>query len=421
MIILKKILVFIIVLYLAINTTFASPFIDYQIEGDYVTITGLANPELKKLYIPKEVLGNPVKTIAASAFEDSSLSLIVVPKSIEVIEDKAMASDTLKKVIFMESTLEISTDAFLKEADLVIVAKENSNASDFAAINEYGFLAKEEEPLLEKIEFQEEKVSKAIQEKLGLEQFSRADLLQVDSLSLEGISYIEDFYMLSNLVNLELSNFKGDFAKLTDLNSLTNLKKLSITNSLVHSLWDLSGFDSLKELDLSDNYISNIEGIMSLSELTELNLKNNAINNIQALLMFADMGVFADNAVLNLMGNHIDMSQGINQFISTQLSLRGFDINLSGQNELPIIEAVVFEDDSLVALSIDEYIAAKVARMDIAMQQLRYIISKDKVYCVNDYLLARGKVANRIDKALRLLNNESLAKEVDFKYQTLIP
>jgi|GEM_PF-903788 len=106
---------------------------------------------------------------------------------------------------------------------------------------------------------------------------------------------IEDLSFIRKMVNLEdlLINYinlgfddedysehateyreKGKFKDLNFIKSLTNLKKLSLTNHLIEDTEVLKKFPNLESLDLSNNPIKNTNGLKELIQLKELKLNN---------------------------------------------------------------------------------------------------------------------------------------------------
>ncbi len=73
--------------------------IEYKIEGGQVTLTGYTSALPKTLNIPDTIEGYPVTTIGSYAFEDSTITSVVIPDSVTHLNDYAFAWSRYIKTI----------------------------------------------------------------------------------------------------------------------------------------------------------------------------------------------------------------------------------------------------------------------------------------------------------------------------------
>ena len=109
----------------------------YIIENEEAKIVNFTGYDISEVIIPKEILGYPVISIGASAFEGcSNLSKVELPEGLVNIEDKAFAfCENLTNMYIPSSVSIIGNDVF-KDCDrLMITTLKNSYADSYAKEN----------------------------------------------------------------------------------------------------------------------------------------------------------------------------------------------------------------------------------------------------------------------------------------------
>ena len=95
---------------------------------------------------------------------------------------------------------------------------------------------------------------------------------------------ITDFSPIKNLSNLrELTIHSNKISDISDLSKLTELEHLYIGNTGISDISIVKNMPDLINLDAQYNKISNIETIANLKDLETLDLSHNNIENIEAL------------------------------------------------------------------------------------------------------------------------------------------
>ena len=94
-----------------------------------------------------------------------------------------------------------------------------------------------------------------------------------------GKEYLPKF-VVDDIYEITLKNAKIDFK---DLESFTNLRSLSITDSKLTSIDDLPKLENLTYLNLSNNSIENINKLAEYNNLKDIYLDNNNIKDVSSL------------------------------------------------------------------------------------------------------------------------------------------
>lgn len=124
--------------------------LDYSVKNGEVWINKLSAYDGKyyDVEIPKSISGYPVTTIKARAFENTSVSSVVIPQTVSTIEENAFKDTILSYIVVMGKDVSISPSAFSwtldagdishHDVDTPIYAPIDSDAKEFAE-SEQGF------------------------------------------------------------------------------------------------------------------------------------------------------------------------------------------------------------------------------------------------------------------------------------------
>lgn len=137
-----------------------------------------------------------------------------------------------------------------------------------------------------KIHFKDHRVQNALLERVGKQ--SGDDLLKKDiyymvnlDLSDKGIVWLDDFFYLSNVKKLNLSNNNID--ELKPLNDLKEqLVELNLSHNKISTIRELADFNTLEVLDVSNNPLASIESVEYMLKLKELKLANTSLYGDEA-------------------------------------------------------------------------------------------------------------------------------------------
>lgn len=84
----------------------------YEIQEGAITITGCDSGAEGSLVIPEQIDGKPVKKIVPLAFNDTNISEITLPDSIEIIEENTFSSSPFRKINIGNGVTRIGRAAF---------------------------------------------------------------------------------------------------------------------------------------------------------------------------------------------------------------------------------------------------------------------------------------------------------------------
>lgn len=131
---------------------------------------------------------------------------------------------------------------------------------------------------------------------------------------LSGMNALKELYLANNAVN-----------SLEALKPLKNLEVLDVSYNSLHTLEQIYGTASLRILRAGNNQIGSILGISDLYRLKELDLSHNNLTEVKMLTALTDM------EVLNLSNNAIPSVLGL----ETMVHLHNLDISYNLITELP--------------------------------------------------------------------------------------
>lgn len=167
------------------------------------------------------------------------------------------------------------------------------------------------------------------------------EMASIDSLNLEGNSFIQDLKPLAALKDLQYLNITNtQIENLEPLRYSMNLKTLIARNSAIQNVSALQYFEKLEKLDLSHTRVDNIEPIAKLANLSFLDLSSTYSFSFEAI------GKLTKLQYLNLTDT---------EFASVKLLLSNKKLKtvLLAQTKLTNIEDVV-QLESLETLDISE-------------------------------------------------------------------
>lgn len=136
------------------------------------------------------------------------------------------------------------------------------------------------------VNFQDEKLEKAIKEKLNKnddEAVLQKDMEALASINLygKGIKSLEGLQYATNLTHVNL--FYNEVEDISPLGSLTKLRGVDLRSNRITSIEALATLTNMEELQLSGNQIASIDVVKQLPRLRYFEANDNKITDIQVL------------------------------------------------------------------------------------------------------------------------------------------
>lgn len=134
------------------------------------------------------------------------------------------------------------------------------------------------------VEFEDERLERAIRETLGIydKDISSKDLVELTALDLSnrGIENIEPLSYFTGLQSLDLSGNR--ISDIGALSGLTHIEELALGDNRISDLTALAALTQLETLVLSDNAVKDITALAVCDKLCRLELQNNPVSDISA-------------------------------------------------------------------------------------------------------------------------------------------
>ena len=266
---------------------------------------------------------------------------------------------------------------------------------DYVTIKEKKFKVKKKELYWKYyIDKEKNKISKI--ENLNLYNQNIGDIYEIEGLeSLTNLRWlslgknkITEIKGLENLSNLEVLWLgENKITKNKGLESLTNLRYLSLNNNEITEIEGLEGLSNLGSVDLHDNRITEIKGLESLYALDWLDLSGNKITEIKGLENLSKL----ENLYLH--GNEIDEITGLESFEN----LQDLDLNRNKISEIKGLERL----NNLVELGLDRnqiteikglYGLKKLKRLNLSHNQIKKIKGLESLYELTSLDLSNNQI-----------------------------